>query len=79
MFEERLQKDRSLDGILALFDGLQPHEARFRWDKMVAFHLLLLAFVNHFGHQSQYSNRQTFLEVARQAQNLLVLKNLVLE
>lgn len=77
MFEERLKKDRSLDGILAIFDGIHPHEARFRWDKMVAFHLLLLAFVNRFGHRTQRSTQQRFLEVAEQAQHLSILKNLV--
>lgn len=77
MFEERLKNDRSLDGILAMFDGIQPQEARFRWDKMVAFHLLLLAFINRFGHQSQYSTKEKFLEVAQQAQHLPILRNLV--
>jgi hypothetical protein len=77
MFEERLKTDRSLDGILAIFDGIHPHEARLRWDKMVAFHLLLLAFINRFGHQSQRSTQQKFLEAAEQAQRLSILKNLV--
>jgi hypothetical protein len=77
MFEERLKRDRSLDGILAIFDCIDPQEARFRWDKMIAFHLLLLAFVNRFGHQSQRSTQQKFLEVAEQAQNLPILTNLV--
>jgi hypothetical protein len=77
MFEERLKKDRSLDGILSIFDGIHPHEARFRWDKMVAFHLLLLAFINRFGHQSHRSTQQKFLEVAEQAQRLSILQNLV--
>lgn len=77
MFEERLKTDRSLDGFLTIFDGINPQEARYRWDKIVAFHLILLAFINRFGYQSQYSTQQKFLEVAEQAQHLKILKNLV--
>jgi hypothetical protein len=77
IFEERLKEDRSLDSILAIFDSIRPDEARFRWDKMVAFHLLLLAFVNRFGYGSQRSTRENFLEVAKKAQRPSILKSLV--
>ena len=77
MFEERLKKDRSLDSILTLFDGIQPDETRFRWDKVIAFHLLLLAFINRFGYESQRSTRQEFLKVAQQARHPRILRNLV--
>jgi hypothetical protein len=77
MFDERLKNDRSLDSILSIFDGINPQEARYRWDKMVAFHLLLSAFINSFGHQSQHLNKERFLEIAKQAQHTLILKNLV--
>jgi hypothetical protein len=77
IFEERLKEDRSLDSVLAIFDDIRPDEARFRWDKMVAFHLLLMAFVNRFGYRSQHSTRQEFLEVAEQAKRPSVLKSLV--
>lgn len=77
MFEDRLKNDRSLDGILAIFDGVNPQEERFRWDKMVVFHLFLLAFINRFGHKSQHSNKEKFLEIAEQAQQLQILKNFV--
>jgi hypothetical protein len=77
MFEGRLKTDRSLDGILAIFDGINPQEARYRWDKLVVFHLILLAFINRFGYQSQHSTQQKFLETAKQAQHLQILTNLV--
>lgn len=58
------------------FDGLKKSELRLRWDRLVTVHLLLLAFVNSFGYDMQESTPQQFIDVARQANNALVLRNL---
>jgi hypothetical protein len=80
MFVEQLKSDRSLDDrILGFFDGINPKESRLRWDKVVAFHLLLMAFLNRFGYKTQRSEKNRFLEVVGQAHHLAVLQNLVKE
>jgi hypothetical protein len=55
---------------------LKKSELRLRWDRLVTVHLLLLAFVNSFGYDMQESTPQQFIDVARQANNALVLRNL---
>jgi hypothetical protein len=63
--------------VLRYFDGLNRSEARLRWDRLVAFHLLVLSFINSFGYSRQYSTEEHFLEAARQVKNPRVLDNLV--
>ncbi len=59
------------------FDSLKPDEDRLRWDRIVSFHLLLLAFINAFGYKRQYSDNQHFADAAKQIRNPQVLENLV--
>ena len=76
-FSELLQEDNEkIEPILQYFDGLQPNEPRLRWDRLVTFHLLLLAFINSFGYARQYSNQAKFTKVAKQVRNQQVLRNL---
>lgn len=63
--------------LLKYFDGLSPHDGRFRWDRLVAFHLLLLTFINTFGYKHQRSNQVQFNAVAATIQNPVVLHNLI--
>jgi hypothetical protein len=81
MFQKRLENDRSLDSILAFFDGLKAQEPRYRWDRIVVLHLLLMVLVNRFGRETQYkaqcSTEEEFLEVAKRTRNSLVLRNFV--
>jgi hypothetical protein len=64
--------------VLQFFDSLNDNEDRLRWDRLVAFHLLLLAFINSFGHKTQKSLPRYFEDAARQARNPKVLNNLVI-
>lgn len=61
---------------LQFFDGLSSGEARLRWDRVVAFHLLVMAFINEFGYDMQRSTRSQFLEVARRIRHPHVRRNL---
>lgn len=65
------------DVVLRFFDGLKKGEPRLRWDRLVAVHLLLLAFINSFGYDMQASTPEQFIDVAREANRAQVLKNLV--
>jgi hypothetical protein len=76
-FDVLLLKSDSLDVISSYFDGLTRNESRFRWDRLVAFHLLLMAFINAFGYKRQRSRQEQLDCAARQICNLRILENLV--
>jgi hypothetical protein len=59
-FEELLVNPRGLQPILDFFDGLSPLEPRYRWDRLVVLHLLLMAFINAYGYPMQASSRAKF-------------------
>lgn len=65
------------DVVFRFFDGLKKNEPRLRWDRLVALHLLLLAFINRFGYDMQESSLKQFVKVALQANNPRILRNLV--
>lgn len=66
-----------LTPVLKYFDDLRPDESRLRWDRLVAFHLLLLAFINSFGYERQYTDQEKFTAVAKQIRNARILDNLI--
>ncbi len=76
-FDGLLKTDSPISGVLHYFDGLTRDEPRFRWDRLVAFHLLIMAFINTFGYKRQHSDQRNFVDVANQIRNPEVLKNLV--
>jgi hypothetical protein len=45
----------SFEDVFEFFQGLTSQESRFRWDRLVCFHLLVMAFLNVFGYKSHYS------------------------
>jgi len=75
-FSELLNNGSQLEPVLQYFDGLTRDEARLRWDRLVAFHLLLMAFINSFGYTRQYSDYEYFVRAASQINNRAVLVNL---
>lgn len=77
-FSEQLKcNTATINPVLTYFDGLNPREPRLRWDRLVAFHLLLMAFINSFGYPRQYSNQEQFIEVAKKIKHIKVIENLV--
>ncbi len=72
--KDRVAKVRSLDPVLQFFDSLQPSEDRLRWDRLVALHLLLIAFVNSFGYEPQYSSQTKFDSVAGQVRRQRIVE-----
>jgi hypothetical protein len=63
--------------VLRFLDGLSPYDGRLRWNRVVALHLLLMAFLNTYGYKRQKTNSARFLFVAKQATNVACLKNIV--
>lgn len=75
-FKRPLEASPSLEQALQFFDGLRADEPRFRWDRMVAFHLLLMSFINTFGHDMQRSTKEQFEQVAGHVRHGQILANL---
>jgi hypothetical protein len=75
----RLMLDRGenhLKPALEFFDGLERDEGRFRWDRLVAFHLLTMAFLERFGYKAQRPKPHHFALVAKEFENPEVAHNL---
>lgn len=58
------------------FDGLGEDEPRYRWERLLVLHLLVLAFLNEFGYDMQHSRRDSFEYVVNRIKHLEVLQNL---
>ena len=71
-----LQEDRLIK-VLDFFSEISPNETRLRWDRMVCFHLLLMAFLNSFGHEAQHSSSATLRFVCDKIKNPIVVSNLL--
>ena len=76
-FVDLVQDDRSLDPVLRFFDSLSREEERFRWDRLVAFHLLIVAFVNSFGYREQRTSKAKIMKIAKQIKNGEALSNFI--
>lgn len=69
--------DENFVAVLRFLDGLSPFEDRMRWNRIVALHLLLMAFLNTYGYSRQKSTPAQFLDAAKQATGIACLKNIV--
>jgi len=76
-FEERAGSDPVLEPALAFFDGLCAEEPRLRWDRLVALHLVVMAFLNVVGYEIQRSTSEDFERVARHFHHTRIKHNLL--
>lgn len=65
------------DWVARFFEDLNSAEDRFRWDRLVALDLVLMAFINAFGYKMQRSDLAKFVEAARHVRHRKVLSNIV--
>lgn len=65
-----------LTSVLGLFDGLRPDEDRYRWDRTIALHLILMGFMHEFGYDMQRPSKEQFRETASRLRNPAVAENL---
>ena len=68
-------KEGQIDSALKFLDGLSKSENRFRWDRLICFHLLLLAFMNRFGYESDKAKQEKFDEIVSMANQRVILEN----
>ena len=76
-FRQLVEEDDTLHPVFAYFDGLDQSEERLRWDRLVAFHLILMAFLNSFGYETQHTERAKFTAVAKRIRDPKVISNLL--
>ncbi len=58
------------------FDGLDPDEPRLRWDRLVAFHLVILLFLRMYGYPMQRPIAADFADPLKQLRHPETLANL---
>ena len=75
-FSSRATSESEFGLVLRFFDGLRPDEPRLRWDRLVAFHLIVMAFVNSIGYDMQQADDERFARTAAQLRNQRVAENL---
>ncbi|OGF57084.1 MAG: hypothetical protein A2Z21_05025 [Candidatus Fraserbacteria bacterium RBG_16_55_9] len=76
-FKHWIAVNRDLDSVLRFFDGLERAEDRLRMDRLVVYHVLLIAFINTFGYKTQYTPEEMLPNVLIQVRNPQVVDNLV--
>jgi hypothetical protein len=69
-------KPHPFEDVFEFFQGLRPGEHRLRWDRMVSFHLLLMAFINTVGYETQASDDDYMEAVARQLEHREIAESL---
>lgn len=65
-FEKHFSNDSELEVVLKFFDGVTRGEPRKRWDRLVCLHLLILSFLNSFGHPSDKVGTDEIDRILRQ-------------
>jgi hypothetical protein len=76
-FQRQVKRNKGFKPALEFFYGLDSQEDRYRWDRVVAFHLLLLAFINSLGYEMQHTSDDQFADVARKIRHREVSDNLI--
>jgi hypothetical protein len=76
-FEERALTDPVLEPALQFFDGLRADEPRLRWDRLVALHLFVMAFLNVVGYEMQRSSGADLAGVVSQIRHPQIRVNLL--
>ena len=76
-FKESALESGAPEEVLSLFNSLSKSESRFRWDRLVALHLLVVLFVNTIGYEEQKTSQKRVLDIASQLVNNSVLEALI--
>ena len=72
----RSASDEALPMFTFLY-GMSPDEDRLRWDRLQAFHYVLLMFLNSYGYDFQYTNEQKMHDLlSKQPREIKVTENL---
>lgn len=75
-FLDVVREGRSMDHVLAFFDGLRPDEPRLRWDRLVCFDLLLCGLLGTCGYDEMRPSDDELKAVAAEVRHPQVAANL---
>lgn len=73
----KMGKERALDSVLDFFNNLRADEDRYRWDRLVVLHLVLLGFIDAFGYEFQRIPKALVDEITGELRNPEVSRNLI--
>jgi len=77
-FEDKLKKlEPKIRRLCNFYDGLSPLNDRLNWDRLQAFHICLLAFLNSFGYDYQYTNEKKLKDLFNRTRKSKVIHNLI--
>lgn len=69
------ESDDFPDDVFRFFDGLSKGEGRFRWDRLVALHVLLVCFINHIGLDHQKAKIRGLMSIVGSFENVEIRDN----
>jgi len=55
----------TLEPIMDFINATNPEENRFRWEKIQILHICIMAFLNSFGYDYQYTNESKLKLLAK--------------
>ncbi len=67
----------TLHQIYLFLDGISPNEDRPRWDRLQAFHIILIAFINSFGYDFQYTSQEKMKNIFAKPRKNRFINNLI--
>jgi hypothetical protein len=74
--ERRLRTDQDMECVVRFVEGVGIDDAGFRWDRLVATHLVAAAFVNAYGYPFQKISAAQLQAIAGRINHDLVRQNL---
>ncbi len=73
---EQAANGEPVSWVYEFFDGLTSSEDRYRWDRLVVFHLLVMMFLNAFGDDTQKTSTGDLADIAARILNDEIVANL---
>jgi hypothetical protein len=69
---------RKLNQICQFIDGINPNEKRQRWERLQAFHLVLIAFLNSYGYKFQKTSYEKIKKLDFKSSSSITLENMLM-
>jgi hypothetical protein len=77
-FEKSFSKHLPYLKSMCLFlDGISPDESRLRWDRLQMFHISLMAFINTFGYDFQYTSKDKIRRIVSSPRKSKLINNYI--
>lgn len=74
---ERAAAGDAVADVYSFFDGINSTENRYRWDRLIVFHLLVMAFLNSYGDDTQKTAQPDLAKISARIRHQPVVTNLM--